>query len=79
MFDSFVDWRKAENICPVVLVGKEKYYLDLMNIEHSWTGRMDVGNRVTLTVHIIHYGQRLISRQLWCFWRICLMMKEMLF
>lgn len=44
MFDSFVDWRKAENICPVVLVGKEKYYLDLMNIEHSWTGRMDVGN-----------------------------------
>lgn len=39
MSDSFIEWRKKENICPVVLDGKERYYFDLMNIEHSWTGR----------------------------------------
>ena len=44
MFDIVVDWGKTENICPVVRVGKEKYYLVLMNIEQSWTGRMDVVN-----------------------------------
>ena len=44
MSDSFIEWRKKENICPVVLDGKERYYFDLMNIEHSWTGRIDIGN-----------------------------------
>jgi len=34
--------RRQENIIPIKLEGKEQYYLDLMNIEHSWTGRIDV-------------------------------------
>ena len=39
--DSYIDWRKHQNIRPVTLSNKEQYYLDLTNIEHSWSGRMD--------------------------------------
>lgn len=43
---SYVEWRSKQNIRPVVLPGKEKLFFDLMNIEHSWSGRMDsnIGN-----------------------------------
>ena len=41
MTDSYVGWRKNQNIKPITLPGKEKYYSDLINIEHSWSGRMD--------------------------------------
>ena len=43
---SYVEWRKKQNVRAVVLPTKEKLYLDLMNIEHSWSGRMDnnIGN-----------------------------------
>lgn len=43
---SFSEYRKTQNLKPIELKNKEKIYLDLMNIEHSWTGRMDtsVGN-----------------------------------
>ena len=43
---SFFDWRKNQYIYPITLPNKEQYYLDLLNIEHSWSGRMDtnVGN-----------------------------------
>ena len=44
MTDHYIDQRKAENIRPVTLPHKEQYYADLINIEHSWTGRMDVGS-----------------------------------
>lgn len=41
MSDTYIDWRKAENIRPVDLPHKEEYYFDLLNIEHSWSGRVD--------------------------------------
>lgn len=39
--DSYIDWRKTINIRPVELPLKKQYYSDLINIEHSWSGRMD--------------------------------------
>lgn len=41
MTDSYVDWRKNQNIKPIALPNKVKFYSDLINIEHSWSGRMD--------------------------------------
>ena len=41
MTDSYVSWRKNQNIKSIALPNKEKYYFDLTNIEHSWSGRMD--------------------------------------
>ena len=38
---SFSEHRKTLNLKPVELKNKEKFYLDIMNIENSWTGRMD--------------------------------------
>lgn len=37
----FTNYKETENIVPTKLKEKEQYYLDLMNIEHSWTGRID--------------------------------------
>ena len=44
--DSYIDWRKHHNVKGLNIVNKEEYYLDLINIEHSWSGRMDtnIGN-----------------------------------
>jgi hypothetical protein len=39
--NGYIDWRRQENIRPVILPDKEQYYLDLLNIEHSWSGRID--------------------------------------
>ena len=41
MTDSYVDWRKNQNIKPIALPNKVKFYSDLINVEHSWSGRMD--------------------------------------
>lgn len=41
MTDTYIDWRKAENIRPVEFPHKEQYYFDLLNIEHSWSGKID--------------------------------------
>lgn len=41
MTDSYVSWRKNQNIKPIELPNKAKFYSDLINIEHSWSGRMD--------------------------------------
>ena len=41
MTDFYISWRKNQNIKPITLPNKEKYYSDLLNIEHSWSGRMD--------------------------------------
>lgn len=38
----FISHKENENIIPNSLPEKEQYYLDLMNIEHSFTGRLDV-------------------------------------
>jgi hypothetical protein len=37
----FIKHKEIENVIPLKLEGKEQYYLDLMNIEHSWTGLID--------------------------------------
>lgn len=37
----FINRKETENLVPVKLEEKEQYYYDLMNIEHSWTGRID--------------------------------------
>lgn len=44
--ETYLEHRKKENLRLIELKNKEKFYLDLMNIENSWTGRMDtsVGN-----------------------------------
>lgn len=39
--EKIIEWRKQSNIRQVVLANKEHYYIDLINIEHSWTGRYD--------------------------------------
>lgn len=36
------DFREVQNIVPVKLENKEQLYFDLLNIEHSWTGRLDL-------------------------------------
>lgn len=33
--------KEKYNLKPLELKGKETYYHDLFNIEHSWTGRLD--------------------------------------
>lgn len=40
----FTDWRESENIYPVTIPEKDRYFNDLMNIENSLSGRMDIGN-----------------------------------
>lgn len=42
MDDEYIKWRKTNNIRPLIFPNKEKIYSDLVNIEHSWSGRMDV-------------------------------------
>jgi hypothetical protein len=37
----FIKMKERDNIIPYQLELKEQYYLDIMNIEHSWSGRMD--------------------------------------
>jgi len=37
----FINHKETENLVPIKLEGKEQYYFDLMNIQHSWTGRID--------------------------------------
>lgn len=46
MDNHYVEWRRHQNIRPLKLKNKDKFYSDLINIEHSWSGRMDtnVGN-----------------------------------
>lgn len=42
MSREYIEWRKHQNIRPLELPKKERFYMDLMNIEYSWSGRMDV-------------------------------------
>src|SRR5665647_232883 len=59
MSNPYIDWRMYENIRPLTLPNKEKFYHDLMNIEHSWSGRMDIGNLGN--TFIIEAEQQLIN------------------
>lgn len=58
MTDEHINWRKARNIRPVELPHKKQYYLDLLNIEHSWSGRID-GN--ICNTFIMEAEQQLIN------------------
>ena len=46
MNDLYIDWRKHQNVKSLNIVDKNAYYMDLTNIEHSWSGRVDtnIGN-----------------------------------
>lgn len=44
MMSHMVEWRKKENIRPIELPNKEKWYRALLNIENSWSGRVDISN-----------------------------------
>ena len=59
MNDSYIEWRKCDNIRPLTIPNKEKFYRDLINIEHSWSGRVDVGN--IGNTFIIESEQQLIN------------------
>lgn len=37
----FIEHKELNNLIPLKIENKERYYLDLLNIEHSWTGRLD--------------------------------------
>ncbi len=37
----FTKYRETKGLVPLKIENKEKYYTDLTNLEHSWTGRMD--------------------------------------
>ncbi len=41
MTNQYIEWRRHQNLKPLKLKNKEKCYNDLINIEHSWSGRMD--------------------------------------
>ncbi len=41
---NYIEWRKHQNIHPIFLENKGKFFLDLVNIEHSWSGRQDIGD-----------------------------------
>lgn len=38
----YCDWRKSENIRKYEVPNVEKYFLDLENIEHTFSGRVDI-------------------------------------
>lgn len=38
---TFSEWRRHQNVQPLSIPNKEQYYMDLLNIEHSWSGRLD--------------------------------------
>ena len=38
---TYINWRSHKNIQPVKLKNREQLYFDLINIENSWSGRID--------------------------------------
>lgn len=58
MSDFYTEWRRQENIRPLPLPNKEKYYFDLLNIERSWSGRIGVA---MVNAFIMEADQQLIN------------------
>lgn len=58
MTETFISWLRHKNIRPIELSNREEYYFDLMNIEHSWSGRTD-GN--ICNTFIMEAEQQLIN------------------
>ncbi len=40
--NTYLEFKETENLRPLKLQNKEKYYFDLENIENSWSGRADL-------------------------------------
>lgn len=59
MNDHFVEWRKKENIRPLSLPNKAKFYYDIQNIEHSFSGRIGEGGVVN--TFVMEAAQQLIN------------------
>lgn len=57
-FSLYIEWRKRENIYPLVLPNKEKFYDDIQNIEHSFSGRID---EVSVNTFIMEAAQLLVN------------------
>lgn len=58
MGNPYMDWRKHQNLRVFEIPNKERYYSDLINIEHSWSGRVD-GN--ICNTFIMEAEQQLIN------------------
>lgn len=58
MTNTYIEWRSHENVRAIELKNKDQYYCDLINIEHSWSGRMD-GN--ICNTFIMEAEQQLIN------------------
>ncbi len=58
MNNIYSEVRKNQNIRPCILLNKEEYYFDLINIEHSWSGRIDtnIGN-----IFVMEAEQQLVN------------------
>lgn len=37
----YIEYKQSNNLIALKIENKERYYLDLLNIEYSWTGRLD--------------------------------------
>lgn len=54
----FIEWRKRENIYPLELPQKEKFYDDIQNIEYSFSGRI---GEVSVNTFILEAAQLLVN------------------
>lgn len=59
MIDGYIEIRNNRNIRPVIFPNKEKIFDDLINIEHSWSGRDDIWS--TGNQFIMEAEQQLIN------------------
>lgn len=57
MSDTYIDFRKKENILPLELPNKSKFYTDIMNIEHSFSGRIGT----VINTFVMEAAQQLIN------------------
>lgn len=55
----YIEFRKAENIRPLTLPHREKLYMDMQNIEYSFSGRIGDGN--IINTFIMEAAQLLIN------------------
>ena len=57
MEDGYIEFRRSQNIRPLDLPNKGKFYRDIMNIEHSFSGRVDT----VINTFIMEAAQQLIN------------------
>lgn len=57
--ESYIESRKKENLYPLTIENKEKYYYDILNIEHSFSGI--VGEGTIINTFIMEAAQLIIN------------------